>query len=313
MGKKMKEAILNGKIISINDYNQEKMSRDLQCRYCDASLSYVREHPRDLGDRRIIVSRHFKLKPSSEHDEGCMNTVGGSLKTVYVKNADNEIMTKEDETYKVRILLVDNTTDFQSSSDQKDTVNNKKGRKFYYIPTGKKTAYLSTIKSIMRLRSELDNNSEIQNKLTLEISSNNGDKINVLWRNFYFDSSEDESYRKMLNYLKRKHDHSICVYGYIKEIKPIKDGYFLNLLPQNFSPEDNINKVSIGYYMEDQDLIEKLKNHKNKRIIVYAQCKFQKKTSFTPLNNRSNEPITFYYHNVKGNIYDKNQILLIED
>ncbi|WP_289891350.1 hypothetical protein [Virgibacillus pantothenticus] len=147
-------------------------------------------------------------------------------------------MTIEDETYKVRILLVDNNPTFQSSSYQKDAINNKKRRNSNYIPAGKKIAYLSTIKSIMKLRSELDDNTEIQNKLTLEISSNTGDKINVRWGNFYFDSAKDEAYRKMLNYLKRKHDHSICVDGYIKEIKPINEGFFLNLLPQNFSLED---------------------------------------------------------------------------
>lgn len=268
MGKKMKVAKLNGNIISINDYSQEKMPGDLQCRYCEASLSYVKKHSRDLGDKRIIVGHYFRLKPRIWHDEGCINSVDGSLKNIYAKHADNEIMTIEDETYKVRILLFDNNPTFQSSSYQKDAINNKKRRNSNYIPAGKKIAYLSTIKSIMKLRSELDDNTEIQNKLTLEISSNTGDKINVRWGNFYFDSAKDEAYRKMLNYLKRKHDHSICVDGYIKEIKPINEGFFLNLLPQNFSLEDKINKVSIGYYVENQDIIERLENHINKRIVV---------------------------------------------
>lgn len=309
-GKKMQEARFkwNGKIISINDYNRNKMSKDLQCRYCNASLSYVGEFTRDLGDRRITVSNHFRLKKGNEHDEGCINTVDGSLKNIHAKHADNEIMTKEDETYKVRILFIDNKKGFQSSSDQKGTVNHKKGRQLNYIPTGKKTAYLSTIKSIMRLRSELDDNAEIQNKLTLETSSNAGDKISINWRNFYFDSSEDESYRRMLNYLKRKNDHSICVDGYIKGIHSVKGGYFLNLLPQNFSPEDKLNKVSIGYFIENQNMIEKLKDHENKRIVVYAQCKAQNKQSYNP-----NESTTIYYHNVKGNIFDNNQILIINE
>ncbi|KNE19228.1 hypothetical protein [Virgibacillus pantothenticus] len=63
MGKKMKVAKLNGNIISINDYSQEKMPGDLQCRYCEASLSYVKKHSRDLGDKRIIVGHYFRLKP----------------------------------------------------------------------------------------------------------------------------------------------------------------------------------------------------------------------------------------------------------
>ncbi|API91471.1 hypothetical protein BKP57_06215 [Virgibacillus sp. 6R] len=99
----------------------------------------------------------------------------------------------------------------------------------------------------------------------------------------------------------------------LKKLNLLTRAFFKNLLPQNFSLEDKINKVSIGYYVENQDIIERLENHINKRIVVYAQCKFQKKTSFIPPNNRKNESITFYYHNVKGNIYDENQILLIDD
>lgn len=309
MGKKMNDAILNGKIISINNYDRERMPGDLQCKYCNAPLSYVKEHSRDFGIKRIIVSHYFRLKQGKEHVKGCSNTVDGSLKNIYAKHADNETITKENDKYKVRILLVDNNLSSQKSSYQNDNVDNKKRRNSNYIPSGKKSAYLSTIKSIMKLRSELDDNTEIQNKLTLEVSSNNGKTINVRWNHFYCDSSKDESYRKMLKYLKQKRNykHSICVDGYIKGINPYNDGYYLNLLPQDFSPKDKINKVSISYYVKNKDIIEKLENHKNKRIVVYAHCKPQKETPFFI----KDKEIT--YHNIKGIIYDENQFLLTDN
>ena len=50
-------------------------------------------------------------------------------------------------------------------------------------------------------------------------------------------------------------------------------------------------------------MIEKLKDHENKRIVVYAQCKAQNKQSYNP-----NESTTIYYHNVKGNIFSEFQV-----
>lgn len=66
----------------------------------------------------------------------------------------------------------------------------------------------------------------------------------------------------MLNYLKRKNNRLICVNSYIRGSTSVKGRYLLNLLPQNFSPEDNLNKMSTGYFIENQDVIEKIKMFK---------------------------------------------------
>lgn len=71
MGIKMNRARYNGQEIKISEYDVNKVYGKLKCYYCDADISFVNSHERDLGERKIIIQKYFRLKRGEEHEKGC--------------------------------------------------------------------------------------------------------------------------------------------------------------------------------------------------------------------------------------------------
>ena len=61
MGIKMNRARYNGQEIKISEYDVNKVYGKLKCYYCDADISFVNSHERDLGERKIIIQKYFRL------------------------------------------------------------------------------------------------------------------------------------------------------------------------------------------------------------------------------------------------------------
>ena len=57
MGIKMNKVRCNGQELKINEYDVNKKYGDLKCYYCDADVSFVNSHERDLGERKIKIGR----------------------------------------------------------------------------------------------------------------------------------------------------------------------------------------------------------------------------------------------------------------
>lgn len=233
MGIKMDKVRHNGQELKIEEYDTNKKYSQLKCFYCDADVIYVTKYNRDLGDRTITVNPFFRLKGGSKHKEGCQYTIDGVMVDIVARCADAELMTRCADKFRVRLLLV--TDDGEEKTDTSHNGENEKGqyrRKLNYISQGKKAAYLSSMKRIMKLKAMVENNSELNNKVELQFLDRHGNVIDIPWNRFYYDTFAEKGYEKLLRYLRgRQVYHPICVDGFIKEIKKLKEHYILKLGP----------------------------------------------------------------------------------
>lgn len=306
MGIKMSWARYNGQKIKISEYDANKVYGNLKCYYCNAELSFVNSHERDLGERKIIIQKYFRLKRGEEHEEGCKYTVDGAVLNIYASCADDELMSKRDNKYVVRLMLISKDVAKNESKKLADESGHGK-RQHNYISSGKKIAYLFTMNQIMKLRTLVDDNSDLENKINLQCYDGNDVPYLVSWKDFYYDSENENDFSRLLRYLtNKKVYHPICVVGYIKSISEYKTGRFCIKL-ETISDEGN-ERIAVEIYFENNQIYEQFKDKKDFKIITYASFKFySNKTWIAPDGEK------FIYYNITGNVYDIKQILILSN
>lgn len=307
MGIKMKKVICDGQEITISQYNANKIYKDLRCFYCGAKVIFVNSHERDLGEKRIIVQRHFRLKSGYEHAPNCRYTVDGQLKDIYATCADNELITKRDNVYVVRLKLIADDISKSVNVGLKDESGRGK-RELNYVSVGKKTAYLSTMKKIIELRAQVENEAELSEKVQLQFFDYKNELHFVRWRDFFYDIEKETEYARLLKYLMESRVyHPICVVGIVKDIKELKDKrYYMDLEPVN---EGKDKKIAVALYFNESVYREVSCRNKGDKVVVYAKYKFDKKVNWPP---NSEHPRIVYY-NIKGMIYNAKQVYNIKD
>lgn len=306
MGIKMSRARFNGKELCINEYDTNKTYRNLNCYFCDAGVSFVNSHERDLGERKIIVQRYFRLKSGQEHEQGCKYTVDGAILKIYAHCADDELMSKQDNKFVVRLMIISQDTTMKGSGNFLDKSGHGK-RQHNYIPIGKKTAYLSTMNQIMELRASVESNSDLENKIHLCYHDWKGNPYLVSWKNFYFDSEKEKDYGRLLRYLtNEKVYHPICVAGYIKSISEYQIGKFCIKLEAASDKENR--RIAIEVYFKDNYIYDELKDKDGCKILVYTNFKFHRENEWIAPDMRK-----IIYYNITGNICDKRQMLIVKD
>lgn len=220
MGIKMNRAMYNGQEIKISEYDVNKVYGKLKCYYCNANISFVNSHERDLGERKIIVQKYFRLKRGEEHEKGCEYTVDGAILNIHASCADNELMSKKDNKYVVRLKLIAQDNENKKSKNIADESGHGNGkRRHNYILSGKKTAYLSTMNQIMKLRTLVEDNSDLEDKINLQYYDKKGVSYLVSWKNFYFDSENENDFSRLLQIyeqLKDKKECKVIIYALFK-------------------------------------------------------------------------------------------------
>ena len=213
-------------------------------------------------------------------------------------------MSKKDNKYVVRLLLISQDTAKQESKNLADKTGRGK-RRHSYISSGKKTAYLSTMNQIMKLRALLEDNSDLESKTNLQYYTEKGDPYLVPWKNFYFDSENENDFNRLLRYLTNKRVyHPICVVGYIKSISEYQPGRFCIKL-ETVSDERN-KRIAVEIYFENNRIYERFKDKKDCKIITYAYFKFYRKKDWNAPGGKK-----FIYYNIAGNVYDIRQMLIL--
>ena len=302
----MSRARYNGQDIKIDEYDTIKMHGKLTCYYCNAGVTFVNSYERNLGERKILVPKFFRLQRGEEHGEGCKYTVDGAISNIHAACADKELMSKKDNKYVVRLMLISQDTAQQESKNLADKTGRGK-RRHNYILSGKKTAYLSTMNQIMKLRALLEDNSDLENKINLQYYTEKGDPYLVPWKNFYFDSENENDFNRLLRYLTNKRVyHPICVVGYIKSISEYQTGRFCIKL-ETMSDEGN-KRVAVEIYFENNRIYERFKDKKDCKIITYAYFKFYRKKDWNSPDGKK-----FIYYNIAGNVCDIRQMLILND
>lgn len=317
MGIKMKKVKYKGEELRISDY--KKGYTPLKCFYCNADISYVSSHERDMGERKVIVSPYFRLKNGQVHGTGCKYTVDGEILDIVARCADNNIITKENDKFKVRLLLVaEDTEENHTKKNTFDDLDVCGKRKLNYIEKGKTTAYLSSMKRIMKLRTEVESNADLREKLILEFPKSNGETTKVLWDKFYYEAAKENDYSKLLKNMYKKVYYPICIDGIFKEVKKIENNHgsyqIMNFEPVKLGESETKNdeRVSISYFIHDNEVIEELKGQEGKRVVVYTQCYYKDSKKWVSSNSMENKKEIFYHH-IRGNIYNKRQMLIIND
>ena len=306
MGIKMSKVRCNGRELSISEYDPNKAYGNLKCYYCNANISFVNSYERDLGERTIIVQKYFRLKGREEHEQGCKYAVDGAILNIYVACADDELISKQDDKYVVRLMLISQDTVEKENKNLLNESGHGK-RQHNYIPSGKKTAYLSTMNQVMKLRALVESNSDLEDKINLQYYDWNGVPYLIPWKNFYFDSENENDYSRLLKYLtNKKVYHPLCVVGYVKSVSEYCTGKFYIQL-QPVSAEDN-KRISIEIYFICNHIYEQFRGKKDCKIITYANFKFYRKKEWTAPNEKK-----FIYYNITGNVYDNRQILILDD
>lgn len=306
MGIKMNKVRCNGQEIKISEYNPNKVYGNLKCCYCNADIIFVNSYEKNLGERIIVVQKYFRLKSGEEHEQGCKYTIDGAISNIHASCADNELMTKQDNRYVVRLMLISQDTIKQEIKNVSDESGHGK-RQQNYIPNRKKTAYLSTMNQIMKLRALVENNSDLEDKINLKSSYLNGKSYFIPWKNFYFDSENRDDYSRLLKYLiNKKVYHPLCVVGYIKSISEYRTGKFCIELEPVLDEEDK--RVAIEIYFENNRIYELIKDKKDCKIITYANFKFYRPKEWIAPDKKK-----IIYYNITGNVYDNRQILILSD
>ena len=245
----------------------------------------------------------------SNHDPNCRYTIDGEMKDIYAKQADSEYLTKDGNKYIVRLLFTNTTVPTSNSELPEGNNATSQKKQVNYIPSGKKAAYLSTIKRILKLRAALENDQELQRKVILKFNIKGNTIESIPWNNFFFDVTNEDEAERLIHYLNiRNAPHPMCLCGKVSKIAPVKDDrYRIELL--NHTMEKN-EKLVISFFA-DEKVIRKYQNLTHPCIAVY--CNVKAKDSLWVPNNPKQSNSQIIYHNIDGNIYDSRQINLLSE
>ncbi len=306
MGIKMNQVRCNGQALKISEFDTNKVYGNLKCCYCNANVSFVDSYIRDLGEKKVTVQKYFRLKRGQEHEQGCQYTVDGAILNIYTPCANEEWMIKQGDKFLVRLRSV--LPDTIETENQ--NVSNEPGhrkRQHDYIPNGKKKTYLSTMNQIMKLRALVESNSDLENKISLQYYDWRRGPYIVLWKNFYFDSENENDYSRLLRYLTNgKVYHPICVAGYLKSVSEYKPEKF-SIKLENVAEDEN-KRIAITVYFESHQIYVQLKHKDSCKIVIYADFKLYQEREWIAPDKKK-----FIFYNITGDIHDMRQLLLLSN
>lgn len=302
MGMKMSKARCNGTEITLKSYDND-VHHNLNCYYCSAKVCYVAKHKRTIGNREIYINSHFRLSPGNNHSEGCRYSIDGAIRDIYAKHADSEYLTKSQNKYIVRILFTDQLRTDVNQTKAKNFGGTKSKQNLNYISTGKKTAYLSTIQRIIKLYTLIENDKELQERVTLTFNSKGDVVEEIPWKNFFFDISKENETKRLYGYLSTSLLHSpLCICGTILEIKCINENYCFVLAKDSIC---NSERVVVELYVNKKSA-RKYLSSVGQKIAIYSTLQISDKLW-------SGKGTEIIFHNVIGNVSDERQILLLDE
>ncbi|MFJ6206787.1 hypothetical protein [Bacillus pumilus] len=304
MGIKIRKAYsakLN-RIVSLDDVNRKNREElELKCPYegCRTSITYTEEHIRTYGEKSVIIPAYFRLisENSSPHSADCIYSTIGELISI-AKRSMGMLESIEDNLFEFRLQVISkhrqnkkntNPSYIQEPSIQNVSINSK------IIESGTKSAYLSTIKRILELKSKMEEDNQLQKALVLK----NGIKT-INWNSFYFDKHD---YYECYSLLENGAEHPICIEGIIKQI--------------NFFSEYGSRRVTIELYRHSNRKIN------GKTLVPSVFINFHGSNLYKKISEISNsetpnkvavysDNINYnsngFYLNINPNVYNEKQM-----
>lgn len=225
----------NDNHITIRAAENSSYAKPLKCEFCDAAVSFVSGHTREVGDDIVLVEPFFRLSKKGSHDEGCNYNPVGQL-TVIARESDGDVFAAiTNNQFELRLLAVKKALDqlVELTQTKKSPANGKPGlsQDKEYVPSEEKLgAYINSAKRVLKVRSVCEEHADIEGLLMLTF-----DGIRVSWSDFYF---EDTDYFRCHRQLKNSTTQiPIAIHGTIKSIKQVKGK------TENFSVIDLVRPV----------------------------------------------------------------------
>ena len=203
-------ARLGSKFYTTDEYKGECREL-LQCRYCDAKVVFVNDYQYTRGKRYIDVHRYFRLRKDEQHGNQCEYNIERQLEKILSQIADPKLMSKEGDHYVVRLLIQDEAKQELHISEESDISGKIVAKEPNYINTGNKTAYLTSILKIVRLRELLVDKNELKNKVLLKVRDANGKMVQVKWKDFCFEEDDLPRLYEMIRLNKIR--YGVCLVG----------------------------------------------------------------------------------------------------
>lgn len=221
-------------------------------------------------------------------------------------------MTKKDEKYIVRLHIITDTLDIQTTSNNSsEKGNHKKRSTLQYIKNGDKPAYISTIRSIMKLRSEVEKDSDLKESLCLSFYNIKTKRYDdIPWKYFFIEYDRD-AYKNAYNYIQKRVYHPMCFSGKAKSIeKPTENFEWYKIKFYSIKIEKN-QYVSFEVLFKNDAIYSTYKDISNKEIIVYCAEHYAKEHKNSKGKTNGETEITYF--NISSKIYGLNQILILNE
>lgn len=320
MARKMSVAKYGGKEVPLSKY-EKYMKGELTCVYCDIPVTYNKKYERRYGGRNIVVPHYYKRADKEvEHKETCNFNVGVAVRKLIEDFAGQDLFDADPEAPVMRLhLITEKLRELKKVEDgdrdkTNEAGNNKElsGSELEVEKKDKIEPYLSTLRKVVKLRSELESNSDISNKLKLEFYNKKlGRMEQIRWSKFYF-ASDDEEYKKAYNYIEKKVYHPIVFQGIIKQVKDAKnqESYYITLNKIKYEEDKQEYQLDVQLTVLNKDAELKSKLRIGMKILVYGLF-YAKSSTWEAKEKGTNEvKKKVIFKDIKTTIYNKNQIYI---
>lgn len=315
MGIKMSSAyhpFLN-RIVGIDEIQEnESLQTDLYCtdENCRKQLSFVDEFERKYNDKTIKVRAFLRLAGKEKHIETCQFNTAGQVKVI-ARSAEDLMTSLENGKYEFRLHVIKNALQKKKNSAVARDVlvptgAKQKNPQKVYENKGKLSSYLASMKKIMQLRTQLeDQDRELRNLVVLKFHNKKID-----WNKFFYDT---ENFREAFDYLSTSPDHPICLHGRIRSInKPTETFPYHSI--SLYSPwiekadKDNIKRIpSVSITIYNKSLVEEVMQKFEegiKHIAIFSDINY--KASKIVIDEKKQEKLQ--YLNLQGKLNRQKQI-----
>lgn len=293
MSVKMNIARLRMEVVPLDRYQEEYRGR-LCCGFCEARVEFVHEYNYSRKSSIIHVPRYYRLAKGDVHRETCIFDVVRLKKTILADVGDRRLISDYNGRLVVRILLREGDGDGGGRHRIEDVFHPRGfGREPVFIKEGTKSAYVSSVLKLSRLRFYLQDKDEIRRDVILQVPNNEGTLCDVSWDYFCFEQNDLKRLYELIS--NGTLNHAICIVGRAKA----KIKYSGEKIISIEQIEDNRHytfecAVGDALFAKIQGGVE---------VCIYL-WKFSSRVP-----SEWNEVII--YHNIDGSILDDRQILIL--
>lgn len=315
MGIKMKEAKYKGNIVTLSQY-EDKMKGCIVCKYCGVPISHSAGYVKQIGEKDVNVSPYYRLTnghTNPHNEEICEYVTENVIKDIFAKSGNNnDLMSFDEGKYIVRLHVLVDTMEVEYVS--KDTGEEKKVNRstLNYIKTGDKTAYITTLRRIMKLRYEIEEKAELKKYLTLKFYNNRTKKYDeISWDDFFIEY-DDKCYVHAYKHILDKVFHPICFCGVIKSVSKPTEKFSKYKISIYSVKVDEGKYVLLSILFDKLELFEKLKDWENKQIVVYGSNAYARQPFRKKIEKDDGTESEIEFDNINVEIFDVNQILCLD-